>query len=174
MPLSSDPARRAAQLANLRPGAGAWKPGAAPALKHGGRTRAPERSPAFSEAKSAVVEQVERSVPIRGADGEVLPEFDLAVRMAAIQLVIVNRVAGWLQTHGWEDERGRLRLKEIEASERALARMRDWLRELAATPGSYSRAGLDVARTRREQDDLALRWSRELAAESDPGEDSGG
>ena len=44
-PLSDDPAKRTRQLANLRPGAGAGRLGEAPALRHGARTVAPQRSP---------------------------------------------------------------------------------------------------------------------------------
>ena len=157
-------------MANLRgvngtPPATAWKPGAAPHMKHGGRTRQPERSQQYPEAKGEVVDTVERSVPIRGPDGEVLPEFELAVHMTTIQLIVVKRVTGFLQTNGWEDERGELRLTEIEAVQRALDRMRKWLRELAGTPAAWASAGYDVARTREAQTDLAVRWSKQLAEE---------
>jgi hypothetical protein len=40
-PLSPDPEKRDRQLANLRPGAGAWREGATPHLRHGLRSRRP-------------------------------------------------------------------------------------------------------------------------------------
>jgi hypothetical protein len=163
MPLSDDPAKRARQLANLRPGAGAWTPGSAPHLIHGGRTRAPWKSPIFGEIKSDLVSEIRRSFPhLLDEEGEVLPQFALAVDAAALQVLTLRRITGFFATKGDVDERGRLRVAELDAQQRACDRLLRWLTELAATPVSAARAGHDVARARREQHDLALQMHRRL------------
>lgn len=145
MPLSEDPEKRQRQLENLRPGAGAWPPGATPHLKHGLRTRRPDRV-LLGTAANEITEALEAQVPLRGPDGRVLPEFTTAIESAALQLLVVRRVLGYLLNQGWEDERGRLR-PEVEGLERANARLRVHLDGLGATPASYAKLGFDVART---------------------------
>jgi hypothetical protein len=155
MGLSSDPKKRARQLANLQPGAGAWEPGATPNLKHGLRTQRPARL-LLGESAMEIVDALEAQVPLKGPDGQVLPEFTAAVEAAALQLVLVKRTFGYLQTHGFEDARGRLR-PEVEGAERALNRFRRHLDSLGATPASYARLGFDVARTDEVMRDATAR-----------------
>lgn len=155
MGLSKDPEKRARQLANLRPGAGAWKPGAAPNMKHGLRTRRPDRV-LLADAASEVIDALEAQVPLKGADGLPLPEFTAAVEAAALQLVVIRRTLAFLHNHGWEDGRGRMR-PEVEGLERALNRLRRHLDGLGATPASYARLGFDVARTDEVMRDAAER-----------------
>lgn len=156
MPLSRDPEKRERQLANLKPGAAPWQPGATPHLKHGLRSRRPDGVLLGSSARE-IVDALAETVPLKGPDGQVLPQFIVAVEAAALQLIIVRRVLGYLTTHGWEDSRGRMR-PEAEGLERATERLRKHLDGLGATPGAYARLGFDVARTARE--DLAVRWMR--------------
>jgi hypothetical protein len=149
MPLSSDPTKRARQLANLpnlrgEMPAGAWTAGASPALRHGLRTRRPARQilgPAYDE----LVDVLEDSVPLRGADGQVLPGFAVAIEAAAVQLLQVRRCQAYLETHGATDDRGRFR-PENEGLERASDRLLKALDRLGATPTSYARLGFNVMR----------------------------
>lgn len=145
MPLSDDPEKRARQLANLKPGAGAWRPGASPNLKHGLYTRRPERV-LLGSVFSEIVDALEDQVPLRGPDGQMLGNFVMACEVAAIQMVRVRRALGYLATNGEVDERGRPR-PEAEALEKSLERLFGYLDKLGATPTSYARLGFDVART---------------------------
>lgn len=167
-PLSNDPVKRAAQLSNLRrggePNAGSFKPGQpSPNLKHGLRSRQP--GPLLGDAAIEIVDALAATVPLRSPDGEVLPQFVPAVESAALDLIVVKRVLGYLTAHGFEDARGRLR-PEVEGLSRANARLMSKLADLGATPTSYARLGFDVVRAERERDDLALRWARQDAEES--------
>ena len=147
MPLSEDPDKRARQLANLNRGAnaGSFKPGAAsPNLRHGLRSRQP--GPLLGTAAREIVDALADAVPLRGPDGDVMPQFIPAVESAALDLIIVQRVLGYLTAHGFEDARGRLR-GEVEGLSRANARLMAKLADLGATPTSYARLGFDVART---------------------------
>lgn len=159
-PLSDDPERRARQLANLRPGAGAWQPGKATNIKSGWRTRRPERV-LLGEAFGEIVGALEDQVPLRGDDGEMLPAFTTAVEAAALQLIIVRRILGFLQTHGWEDERKRMR-PEVDRLQGANERLSRAMDRLGATPTSYARLGFDVARGQSLAEQMAV-----LAAEDE-------
>ena len=154
-------------LANLRPGAGAWKPGAAPHLKHGLRTRRPARI-IFDGAFEELIDALADTVPLRDENGAVLPQFMPAVELATVKLISIRRALGYLATHGYEDEHGRLR-PEVEGVNRmAEALMRD-LDRLGATPTSYAKLGFDAVRTEREREDLALKWARQTEQEDADG-----
>jgi hypothetical protein len=156
-PIGGGGARHPNSLANLRPGAGAWPPGAAPRLRHGLRTRRPDRL-LLGGAASEIIDALEAGVPVRDADGDVPVHDRVAVEAAALQLIIVRRVLGFLTTNGFEDERGRLR-PEVEGLERANARLLAALDRLGMTPASRVRLGLDLSRAF----DLAAHWQREDA-----------
>lgn len=149
-PLSSDPEKRQRQLANLpntrgEPTAGSWKAGQpSPNLKHGLRSRRP--GPLLGEAAAEIVDALADTVPLKGPDGQVLPQFVPAVESAALDLIVVKRVLGYLTTHGFEDERGRLR-PEVDGLSKVNQRLQKALDRLGATPTSYARLGFDVART---------------------------
>lgn len=146
MPLSSDPDKRARQLANLKPGAGQWKAGAAPHVRSGWRTRRPPPL-LFDPVVAELADVLAADAPLRDADGE-LPAADrAAVESAAIDLLIVRRVHGFLQTKGWEDERGERLRPEVEHLGKANARLLGKLAQLGMTPTARSRLGLDIART---------------------------
>ncbi len=155
--------------AQLKPGAGRWKPGQpSPNLRHGlhsGEDASPEwRRLILAPAADEIVEALADAVPLKGPDGRCLPQFRPAVEAAALLSIQVRRCVAYLSTQGDTDERGRLR-QEVEQLDRATARYLSALRELGATPMSYGRLGFDVARTAREQEDVALRWSRQTAEE---------
>lgn len=162
MPLSRDPEKRRRQLGNLRPGAGAWPPGATPNLRHGLRTREPSRL-LLGAAASEVVDALAAGAPVRDADGGLPVHDETAVEAAALQLIIVRRVLGFLSTHGWEDARGNLR-PEVEGLERANERLAKHLERLGCSPTSRARLGLDLSR----QFDLAKHWADEDAERADP------
>lgn len=145
MPLSDDPEKRARQLANLRPGAGAWPPGQATNVKSGLRTRNPGWM-ILSEAAGEIVAALAAGAPVRDEAGEVPVHDRPAIEAAALQLIIVRRVLGYLSTHGFEDARGRLR-PEVEGLERANERFLKALDRLGMTPSSRAKLGLDLART---------------------------
>lgn len=155
MPLSKDPDKRARQLANLRPGAGAWQPGSAPQLRHGLRTRKPPPL-ILQEFTDRIVEALEDAVPMRGPDGEIMPEFKAAVQAVALMALQIERCRAYLAVHDHEDERGRWR-PENDALDRKLAAYLKALDKLGATPTSYARLGFDVARGF----DLAKHWADE-------------
>jgi len=145
MPLSSDPDKRARQLANLRPGAGGWAPGATSALKSGLRSRAP--SPAVIDPiLDQVLEALEARVPIRDERGEIPSWLREQAWATAIKKLQVLRCAQWLALNGDTDAHGRLRpendglVRATEGFERSLERM-------AMTVKSHLSAGLTLRRT---------------------------
>ena len=165
MPLSDDPDKRARQLANLRPGAGAWQPGAAPNLKHGLRTR----NPPVEEVEphlAAVLADLEPLVPdpLKDEAGDVLPWARESVWTLGVLKLGVVRCLRFLAQHGEQDERGRLR-PENEQLGQATLRYRRALAEEAMTLRSRLQAGLDLARTRAIDPSTALSLA---AQESDP------
>jgi hypothetical protein len=154
VPLSSDPAKRARQLANLRPGAAVAGPGNRRALRHGGYAAvAVERL----EAKARqVYEALAADAPLRDPDGG-LPAADAAaVTLLARCLVRLESVGEYLDRRGWEREDGDVRpALELEAKLRREAA--DHLDALGMTPRSRAKLGLDVARGF----DLAAEWAAE-------------
>ena len=81
-------------LANLKPGAGAWQPGAAPHLQHGARSRHPERSSEWSPAVALCVVELERIVDasLRDVAGELVRWARPSVEAVAIQRVACLRL----------------------------------------------------------------------------------
>lgn len=158
MPLSDDPDRRARQLANLpnlrgEPTSGSWQPGAAPHMKHGLTSRRPSAlalGPIADEIHAALT----ADAPLRDEDGDVPRADRYAVELAALALLRVRRVEGFLATHGTEDERGRLR-PEVEGAGRAVDAAMKALDRLGMTPSGRLRLGLTIAKTR----DLASEMS---------------
>jgi hypothetical protein len=113
MPLSHDPDRRAAQLANLR-NAPAAPLGNRRRVSHGAFARiAPERL----EAKALqVFEALAADAPVRADDGT-LPAADVvAVRLLADAMCRLENIRQYLARKGWEGEDGRPRpVLEYEA-----------------------------------------------------------
>lgn len=133
---------------NGRMPAGAWQPGAAPALKHGLRTREPSAD-ALDPVLDAVVAELAPGLPaplIDPATGDVAAWARETVWSLAVLKLIVVRCSRYLAQHGHEDERGRLR-PEVEALGRATQRYRSALADEAMTLRSRIRANLDHTRT---------------------------
>lgn len=166
MPLSNDPEKRARQLANLRPGAGAWKRGQpSPNLRHGLRSRDPGPL-ILGGAASEILDALSAGVPLRDEHGDVPIHDRAAVEAAALHLIIVRRCLGYLSGHGFEDARGRLR-PEVNDLGKATERLERSLDRLGMTPAGRAKLGLDVARAQRERQDLALLMAAQ-ADERDP------
>ena len=128
--------------------AGAWQPGAAPALRHGLRTRRPSAD-ALDPALDAVLADLADVLPAPLLDpgtGEVAAWARETVWSLAVLKLIVVRCSRYLAQHGHEDERGRLR-PEVDALGKAAQRYRSALSDEAMTLRSRIRAGLDHAQT---------------------------
>lgn len=111
MPLSDKPERRARQLANLRPGAGAWKPGDSPNLEHGALTRSPQRSPEWSPAVEQAIADLEHRVgdELRDAAGALLPW-----ALPSVEGVALQRVSAWRVERYCADREARGALKPAD------------------------------------------------------------
>lgn len=140
-PLSSDPQRRAAQLANLRQGE--TRPDPTNARKHGGYGAVARRD---LEAKTAeVYEAIGEDLPLRDAAGEIPAHDAAAVRMLAEVLCRLESVSEFLNRRGWETDDGDPR-PAVEVERRLRSEALDWMRELGLTPASRSKLGLDQMR----------------------------
>jgi len=139
-------------LANLKPntdklvpGAGAWRPGAAPALKSGLRSRNPSPE-VIDPVLDLVLDDLEAKVPIRDERGEVPPWLREMAWSTAIAKLQVIRCSRFLAQHGDTDAQGRLR-PEVEGLSKVNERYQRSLERLAMTVPSHMRSGLDAART---------------------------
>lgn len=159
-PVGGGGARNPNSLANLKPGAGAWRKGeSSPALKHGLRSR--NVGPLLlDERTKSIADALGDSVPMRGPDGEVLPQFRAVLQPVALMAVQIDRCRAYLAAHGTTNERGRWR-PENDALDRKLASYIAALDRLGATPTSLAKLGLNVA----QGFDLAQHWAAEDAAE---------
>lgn len=110
-PLSDDPVKRARQLANLQPGAGAGRVGEAPALRHGERTTSPQRSPEWSPAVERAIADLEHRVgdELRDSAGELLPW-----ALPSVEAVALQRVAAWRVERYVADREARGTLKPAD------------------------------------------------------------
>jgi hypothetical protein len=140
-PISGDPAARARQIAALRPGAGAARPGEMRGLRHGGRSQL-----LVADVESEVRELMEalgEAAPVR-EHGE-LPLADVAmVETAARSLKRYRHLAAWLDLHGRLTEKGDVKPAaklELQA-EASLTRALD---ALGMSPASRARIGVSVA-----------------------------
>lgn len=160
MPLSDDPQKRAAQLANLRPnpdnlvpGAGASRPGEARRLVHGARTTSPQRSPLWPPAVRDAVADLTKHVgdELRDDQGELVPWAVPSVEALAVLRVAVFRLARWTDERadrgeyvGDDDDR---LTKVTERYQRALEREALTLRSRIEAQGAVH--------------DVALRWAKQ-------------
>jgi hypothetical protein len=152
-PLSSDPDKRAVQLANLRP----TPPpaGNVRALKHGAKARQATLIAAGSWSERIYAE-LEAEAPLRAADGG-LPAADRqAVELLASVLARLQAAKAWLDTRPAADEKGRP--WPVADDERRLIREAGrLLDQLGMTPRSRAALGLDLIATV----DLARAWANE-------------
>lgn len=157
MPLSSDPERRARQLANLRPTPPAPPAGNVRALKHGGTARQATLIRAGSWAERILTE-LEQEAPLRDPSGGLPPHDRQAVELLASSLARLEAVTAWLDTRPPVTEKGEVWPAE-DTARRLRAESARYLDALGMTPTSRARLGLDLVRTR----DLAL----EMAADAE-------
>lgn len=146
MPLSDDPERRAKQLANLRPGAGAGVVGNRWAHRHGGwATVARERMEATI---AEVFDALASDAPLRDAEGG-LPRHDtVAVHELAETMCRLEDVRAHLRSAGWLDQRtGEPRHSVLAIEDRLAGRVGRMLDQLGMTPTSRAKLGLDLTRT---------------------------
>jgi hypothetical protein len=144
MPLSSDPDRRRAQLANLRRGGPPPEPGNRRALRHGAFATIPRDQ--LGEELREIYEALAASAPLRGEDGGLPVADEAAVEVAARALKRWRAVWLWCETFGRFEERTGARKPAADYEldcERALARA---LGVLGLDPTSRSKLGLDLAR----------------------------
>lgn len=158
--LSSKPAARARQLANLRPGAAPPELGNKRALKHGAYSAV--AVPTLEAKVLAVFEAI-------AADGErVLTASDAPlVRLAAEVMCRLDSMGAWLAANGWLDAKGKPRTGILDLERRLRAEAADHLDALGASPRSRAKLGLDVARGAVAAMDLAAHWADDDADAED-------
>ncbi|HWF31961.1 MAG TPA: P27 family phage terminase small subunit [Solirubrobacteraceae bacterium] len=157
-PLSSDPAARAAQLANLQPGAETAPLGNDRARSHGGYARlAAER---IDEKVRDVWEALAADAPLRDLDDK-LPAHDSAiVDLLAQTLCRLEDVTANIRDYGVFQGRGKHKgavRPAVELESKLRREAAGYLDSLGMTPKSRAGLGLDLARTR----DLAQEWARQ-------------
>jgi hypothetical protein len=147
-PLSTDPEKRARQLANLQPGAGAGDGGLQRARAHGGYAALlPER---LEQKTLEIYGALAADAPLRdGAGG--LPAHDtVAVALLAQCLCRLETVAADIAMHGMLEQRGK-RKGQVRPAAELEGRLRreasGYLDALGCTPKSRLAMGLDLVRT---------------------------
>ena len=142
---------------NLEPGAGAWRPGDAPALKHGERSRRPQRSPEWSPAVELAIRDLEERVgsELRGDNGELAAWALPSVEAVALQRVSALRVERYVADL---EARGTVRPADVDLASRVTERYHRALEREALTLRSRLEAGGQAF-------DLAQHWAREAEAE---------
>jgi phage terminase small subunit len=156
MPLSGDPERRQAQLANLQPGRGSAGVRNRRAVSHAAYAALPAER--IDQKVREVVEALTIDAPVRDHDGG-LPAADaVAVRQLAEALCRLDDIAVYLVRRGWEDETGKPR-PVLEYEARLRGHVLDLLRELGMTPASRARLGLDLVKA--ASFDLASHWAED-------------
>jgi hypothetical protein len=154
---STDPAKRAAQLANLRtvPPTG---PGHGRPAVHGGY--AAVATDRLDEKVREVFEALAVDAPLRDRDG-LLPAADtVAVRMLAEALCRLEDVSAHIRAYGALDQKTGAVRPVVELEGRLRREVADWLDSLGMTPRSRAKLGLDVVRAGAAFD-LAQHWAEE-------------
>lgn len=142
-PLSNDPAKRATQLANLRPGAGGGDGGLQRAVRHGAYAAVTE---AEMEAKVLeLVEAIGEDLPVREVDGGVPAADAIPLRLLAETLIRRERVRETELRRGIETDDGRLR-GVVEYGLRLDGQAIKLCEQLGLTPVARARLGVDLVR----------------------------
>lgn len=153
MPLSNDPEKRARSLANLRPGVHPWQKGEAPHLKHGARSRRPQKSPEWSPAIREAAADLEQRVgsELRDENGELH-----GWALPSIEALAIARVAAWRTDRFVADKeaRGQLKGEDLDLSSRVGERYHKALEREALTLRSRLEA-------RTQTFDLAQHWAEQ-------------
>lgn len=148
--MSKHPAKRAAQLRNLKPP----KPperGNRRAVRHGGEAEPTALALSAKEQEIALV--IAEAAPIR--ERGALPVADgPMVGLLAKAIIRLESVSTWLDTHGAIDRRGRVRAA-VHVEARLRGEVRSYLVEMAMSPKARAAIGADLVRAR----DLAQEMS---------------
>jgi hypothetical protein len=148
-PLSSDPVKREAQLANLRAGAGAGDGGLQRATKHGAYAAITMHE--LDAKVRELVDAIGADLPVREADGGVPAADAIPLRMLAETLIRRERVRESELRHGIEAKDGKLR-GIVEFGLRLDGQALKLCEQLGLTPRARASLGLDLARTERMVD----------------------
>lgn len=146
MPLSSDPDKRANQLANLTPAPPPAPLGNGRSRRHGGySTVAAER---LAPRAAAIYSALSIDAPLRDQSGE-LPAADAGiVQLLAQALCRLEDVTGYIEETGWLDQStGEPRTAVLEIERRLQAMAAGFMDRLGMTPTSRAKLGLDLTRT---------------------------
>ncbi len=146
MPLSSDPEKRAKQLANLTPAPPPSPTGNRFALRHGGY--AAVAADRLEGRSREVFDAISADAPLRDAAGN-LPAADSGVvYLLAQALCRLEDVSGHLAATGWLDQKtGEPRHAVLEIERRLIAQCAALMDRCGLTPLSRARLGLDLTRT---------------------------
>jgi hypothetical protein len=140
MPTSTDPEKRARQLANLRQGPPAPR-GNVLGLRHGAYARITEAE--LDATTRQIYEAVAQDAPVRAADGGLPSHDSLVVRQLAEALVRRQRVTTSEIRRGIEDKDGRVR-GVVEYGLRLDDQILSYCKELGMTPRSRAALGLHL------------------------------
>ncbi len=165
MPLSSDPEKRARQLANLTPAPPVPPDGNTRRLTHGGYATIVRAR--LDEKMREVFDALAGDAPLREADGS-LPAADaLVVELLAECICRRENLREYLADYGWRDDESKEPKTAVLDLERRLRReAAGYADALGMTPRSRVRLGLDVVRVRSHVD--ASRALSEARKEADP------
>jgi hypothetical protein len=152
VPTSTDPQKRARQIANLRRG-GPVQPGNAHGMRHGGQA-SPRLLPV--EGKSRVIyAELERDAPLRDHRGD-LPAADrTAVELLALCLARLESVAAWLELNGLLDPKTGEPRAAVDLERRLRTEARDHAEALGLSPRSRVALGMELVRS-------GIDWERHL------------
>jgi hypothetical protein len=141
MALSSDPAKRQRQLANLR--RGGTNPAGGRPPSHGAYAQiARER---LEQREADVFDALSADAPLRNADGS-LPAADaVAVRLLAECLCRLDTIAAHLRDHGILDSKGNVK-PVVEVEGRLRREAADHAEALGMTPRARAKIGMDLIR----------------------------
>jgi len=104
-----------------------------------------------------IAQELGEGAPVRDGDGSLPAADHAAIESAAVDVLIVRRIHGYLETHGWIDPQSERMRPEVDLLSKANARLLGKLSALGMTPTSRGRLGVDLTR----QFDLARHWMEE-------------
>lgn len=153
MPLSTDPVKRARQLANLRAAPPPPPAGNSRALVHGGTSALLVRD--VEDEVRALMDALGAAAPVRDPDGS-LPAADVvAVEAAARALKRWRHLSQWCDAHGRIKERTGSVKPAAELEVKAEHQLHQALDRLGLNPSARSKLGLNLARAATLGDALA-------------------
>jgi hypothetical protein len=145
MPLSSDPDKRAKQIANLKPGAGRGSRAGALARARTHGFYAEITGEQLRDEEARIYEALAADAPVRDADGGLPAADSLIVRQLAESLTRLQRITSHLIARGIERNDGTAK-PALELELRVRAHILSLMTELGMTPKSRAALGVDVAR----------------------------